>query len=104
MACSEVENGRADLDAPCFDPETRCFRVAGTGFETENRRFEIRGRRFEAELLTIGAKPESASSSPDHEILNVFQDGDRDDDVQRRIPVHVKMKLHSAGTTLRIVG
>ena len=37
-------------------------------------------------------------------VSNVLQNSDRDDDVQRRRPIDVKMKFHSAITTFGVVG
>jgi hypothetical protein len=37
-------------------------------------------------------------------VLDVLQNGDRDDDVQGRRPIDVEIKLHSAITTLGVVG
>jgi hypothetical protein len=38
-----------------------------------------------------------------NEILNVVQNGDRDDNVQWGIPIDVEMKFHSARTTLGVM-
>jgi|SRR5882672_3241791 len=55
-----------------------------------------------AETTIKAYQPSLASGA--NEILDVFQNRNRDNDVQRRRRINVKMKLHSPTTALGVVG